>query len=226
MVLQPLVELLPSDDAKETGMRDGSCADARRVLWRRPACPRREPADRNALRFLRCAARLIATSITAAPNSSGSFGRNGNGGAAPRRARLAMTHAIYSASGSFRQNSRGAIRICRLGSFGHNDILFWLSELFWLGDPRVRLAEIACVGLRRLGFVRRNFAAAAGTPWARLAKIFQIALLRVPKKAGYPPKLFIHFGVRVRIRVWQTRQAGLIATAAISTVASPQSHIV
>lgn len=137
-----------------------------------------------------------------------------------------MTHAIYSSSGSFRQNSRGAIRICRLGSFGHNDILFWLSELFWLGDPRVRLAEIACVGLRRLGFVRRNFAAAAGTPWARLAKIFQIALLRVPKKPGYPPKLFIHFGVRVRIRVWQTRQAGLIATAAISTVASPQSHIV
>ena len=95
-----------------------------------------------------------------------------------------------------------------------------------LGDPRVRLAEIACVGLRRLGFVRRNFAAAAGTPWARSAKIFQIALLRVPEKAGDPPKLFIHFGVRVRIRVWQTRQAGLIATAASSTMAPPQSHIV
>ena len=137
-----------------------------------------------------------------------------------------MTHAIYSASGSFRQNSRGAIRICRLGSLGLDDILFWLSELFWLRDPWARLATIACVGLRRLGFVRRNFAAAAGTPWARLTKIFQIALLRVPKKAGYPPKLFVHFGVRVRIRVWQTRQAGLIATAAISTVASPQSHIV
>ena len=220
MVLQPLVEQPPSDDAKETGIRDGGCGDARRVLWQCSACLRREPADRNALRFLRCGACLVATSVTAAPNSSGSFGRNGNGGAAPRRARLAMTRAIYPASGSFRQNSRGAIRICRLGSFGHNDILFWLSE------PRVRLAEIACVGLRRLGFVRRNFTAAAGTPWARLAKIFQIALLRVPKKPGYPPKLFIHFGVRVRIRVWQTRQAGLIATAAINTVASPQSHIV
>ena len=31
MVLQPLVELPPSDGAKETGMRDGSCADTRRV---------------------------------------------------------------------------------------------------------------------------------------------------------------------------------------------------
>jgi hypothetical protein len=227
----------------------------RRVLWRRPACVRREPADRNALRFLRCAARLIATSVTAARNSSGSFGRNGNGGAAPRRLRLAMTHAICSASGSFRQNSRVTIRIPRSGSFDHNDILFWLSELLWLSEAWVRLAnvawiglrrlgfarstraayagkawvrlvEIACVGLRRLGFVRRNFAAAAGTPWARLAKIFQIALLRVSKKAGDPPKLFIHFGVRVGIRVWQTREAGLIATAASSTMAPPQSHIV
>ena len=118
-----------------------------------------------------------------------------------------MTHAIYSASGSFRQNSRGAIRICRLGSFGRDDILFWLSEvlwlseLFWLGDPRVRLAEIACVGLRRLGFVRRNFAVVTGAPRIRSAKIFQIALLRVSEKAGDPPKLFIQFGVRVRIRV-------------------------
>ena len=232
MILQPLVEQPPSDDAKETGIRDGGCGDARRVLWQCSACLRREPADRNALRSLRCAARLVATTVRAARNSSGSFGRNGNGGAAPRRARLAMTHAIYSSSGSFRQNSRGAIRICRLASFGHNDILFWLSELFWLGDllwlsePRVRLAEIACVGLRRLGFVRRNFAVVTGAPRIRSAKIFQIALLRVSEKAGDPPKLFVHFGVRVRIRVWQTRQAGPIATAAISTVASPQSHIV
>jgi len=160
MVLQPLVESLPSDGAKESGICDGSCADTRRVLWWCPACLRREPADRNALRFLRCAARLIATSVTAARNSSGSFGRNGNGGAALRPARLAMTRAICSASGSFRQNSGGTIRICRLGSFGHNDILFWLNELFWLSEllwlsePWVRLANIACIGLRRLGFVR------------------------------------------------------------------------
>jgi hypothetical protein len=166
-----------------------------------------------------------------------------------------MMHAICSASGSLRQNSRVTIRICRLGSFGHNDILFWLSELFWLDEAWVRLANIACIGLRRLGFVppsgaavagtarvrsakmsnawperlgfvRRDLAAAAGTPLARLAKIFQIALLRVPKKAGDPPKLFIHFGVRVRIRVWQTRQTGLIAMAASSAAAAAQSHIV
>jgi hypothetical protein len=188
MTLQPLVEQPPSDDAKETGVRPRRSADPRRVLWRCPACVRREPADRNALRSLRCAARLFATTVRAARNSSGSFGRNGNGGAAPRGGRLAMTHAIYSASGSFRQSSRGAIRNCRLGSFGHNDILFWLSELFWLGDllwlseARVRLAAIACVGLRRLGFVRRNFAAVTGAPRVRSAKYSRSLCFVCPKR--------------------------------------------
>ena len=176
MVLQPLVELPPSDGRQKNRDARWELRGYPTRFWRRPACPRREPADRNALRFLRCAARLIATSITAAPNSSGSFGRNGNGGAAPRRARLAMTHAIYSASGSFRQNSRGAIRICRLGSFGHNDILFWLSELFWLGEclaerpsgsfgrdrmrwvapPRVRSAKFCCGSRNALGSFGQN----------------------------------------------------------------------
>src|SRR5437588_851734 len=116
------------------------------LIWWCPACPRREPADRNALRFLRCGTSLVA------------YERHG------------------------------------------------CSQL--------------------LGFLRPNFAAATGTSWARLAKIFQIAPLRMPEKAGDPSKLFIHFGVRVRIRVWQTRQAGLIATDASSTAAAPQSHIV
>ena len=132
-------------------MHGASRPDTRRVLWRCPTCVRRGPAGRNALRFLRCVACLVPTRVAAARNSSGSFGRNGNGGAAPRRVRLA-THAICCAPGSFRQNSCGTIRISRLGSFGQNDILLWLSELFWLSEPRVRLANIACIGVRTVGW--------------------------------------------------------------------------
>ena len=109
---------------------------------------------------------------------------------------------------------------------GEPDGLVRPSRAVVAGTARVRSAKMRHARPDRLGFLRRNLAAATGSSWARLAKIFQIAPLRVPEKAGDPPKLFIHFGVRVRIRVWQTRQAGLIAMAASSTAAAPQSHIV
>src|ERR1700736_2669242 len=72
-----------------------------------------------------------------------------------------------------------------LGSFGQHRMhrVAPACRAAVAGTARVRSAKVSHAWPDRLGFVRRN-SAVTGTPSARLAKIFQIAPLCLPKKAG------------------------------------------
>src|ERR1700732_1274295 len=77
-----------------------------------------------------------------------------------------------------------AVDVRLSGSFGQNRVR-------WPARPRVRLAKIAHIGRRRLGFVRPPCIPATGTPRVRLAKVLQLAPPGVAEKARDPPPLHL-----------------------------------
>jgi hypothetical protein len=119
-----------------------------------------------------------------------------------------------------------AVDVRLSGSFGQNRVR-------WPARPRVRLAKIAHIGRRRLGFVRPPCIPATGTPRVRLAKVLQLAPPGVAEKARDPPPLLICLRVRIRLTIRISLAAAQARNTAArpahvtvrAAIAPPQSHI-
>jgi hypothetical protein len=119
-----------------------------------------------------------------------------------------------------------AVDVRLSGSFGQNRVR-------WPARPRVRLAKIAHIGRRRLGFVRPPCIPANGTSRVRLAKVLQLAPPGVAEKARDPPPLLICLRVRIRLTIRISLAAAQARNTAArpahvtvrAAIAPPQSHI-